>query len=155
MTRLFAIIAALAFSAGAAAQMYKWKDENGRTQYGDTPPPGVDATPMRAPAAGTPPPASPAAKKGDAKNEKALSPEAAFRKRQQERDAADEKEAKDRAQAEEKRVHCEQAQGQVRMLESGQRVATMNADGERMVMDDDQRARQLQIAQKAVAGWCN
>jgi hypothetical protein len=154
MTRLLIVIAALAFSAGATAQLYKWKDANGRMQYGDVPPPGVDATPMRAPPAGSPAPA-PADKKADSKSDKALSPEAAFRKRQQERDAADDKDAKDRAQAENKRANCDQAQGQLRLLESGQRVATINTDGERVIMDDDARARQMERAQKAVSDWCN
>jgi hypothetical protein len=154
MKRLLVAAAALAFSAGAAAQLYKWKDKNGHTQYGDTPPPGVAATPMRAPAGGTPPPA-PEAKKTDGKTEKPLSPEAAFRKRQQEREAAEQKAAKDRAQAEQKRANCEQAQGQLRTLESGVRMVTVNPDGERVVMDDQARSVEIQRAQKAVAEWCN
>ena len=155
MRRLLLAIAALAFSAGAAAQMYKWKDENGHTQYGDTPPPGVQATPMRARAGGTPPPAAPEEKKSEGKAEKPLSPEAAFQKRQQEREAAEQKAAKDRQQAEQKRINCEQARAQLRALDSGVRMVTVTADGERVVMDDDARARQTQQAQKSVADWCN
>lgn len=154
MKRLLVLIAALAFSAGAAAQLYKWKDQDGRTRYGDTPPPGVDATRMRGASGGTPPPA-PEPKKADGKSDKPISPEAAFRKRQQEREAADDKAAKERAQAEQKRANCDQAQGQLRMLESGVRVATVNAAGERVVMEDDQRVREIQRAQKSVAEWCN
>ena len=154
MRRLLLAFAALAFSVSAAAQLYKWKDQNGRLQYGDTPPPGVEATPMRGPAAGTPPPA-PEAKKADGKTEKPLSPEAAFQKRQQEREAADQKSEKERAQAEQKRANCEQAQGQLRALESGVRMVTVTADGERVVMDDAARAQQIQQAQKSIADWCN
>ena len=153
MRRLLLAIAALAVSAGAAAQMYKWKDKNGHVQYGDTPPPGVEATPMRAPAGGTPPPSSDA-KKADGKAEKPLSPEAAFQKRQQERAEAEQKSAKERAEDEQRRANCELAQGQLRGLESGVRVVTVNAEGERVVMDDDARARQIQQAQKSVADWC-
>ncbi|HYX63494.1 MAG TPA: DUF4124 domain-containing protein [Burkholderiales bacterium] len=154
MRRLLLAFAALAFSASAAAQLYKWKDPNGRLQYGDTPPPGVEATPMRGPAAGTPPPA-PDTKKADGKTEKPLSPEAAFQKRQQEREAAEQKSEKERAQAEQKRANCEQARGQLRALESGVRMVTVTADGERVVMDDAARAQQVEQAQKSVAEWCN
>jgi hypothetical protein len=155
MKRLIALAAALAFSAGAAAQMYKWKDANGRTRYGDTPPPGVDATRMRGPSSYAPPAAAGDAKngKGD-KKDKPLTPEQAFEKRQKERADADEKSAKERAEAESKRVNCEQAQAQLRSIDSGQRMATINAAGERVYLDDDQRAAARSRAQQAVGDWC-
>lgn len=154
MKRLIAFIAALAFSAGAAAQLYKWKDSNGRTRYGDVPPPGVNARPMRVPASPPPPPVAAEAKKPEAKNEKPLTPEEAFRKRQLERAEADEKAAKERAQAEEKQTNCAQAQTQLRTLQSGQRIATVNAAGERVFMDDGQRAGEIARAERAAAQWC-
>ncbi len=155
MKRLLVVIAALAFSAGAAAQMYKWRDQNGHMQYGDTPPPGVDATPMRAPAGPPSPPPAAEAKKADGKADKPLSPEEAFRKRQEERKAAEEKAAQEQAQAQQKRANCEQAQAQLRMLNSGIRMSTINAAGERVFLDDNQRAAETARAQKAVADWCN
>lgn len=168
MKRLIVIAASLAFSASAAAQMYKWKDKDGHTRYGDVPPPGANATPMRGPsrsapyAAPTPDDAKADAKadpkadaKADAKNEKALTPEQAFRKRQQERAAADEKAQQERQRAEAKRSNCETAQTQLRVLQSGQRVSTVNAAGERVYIDDDQRAAEMTRAQKAVADWCS
>lgn len=165
MKRLLIVIAALAFSASAAAQAYKWRDSNGRTRYGDIPPPGVNATPIRGPASAPPPPPPAAqAKKADArddknekseKNEKPLTPEEAFRKRQEERKQAEEKAAKEQAQAAQKRANCEQARTQLRTLQSGIRVSTVNAAGERVFMDDEARARAAQSAQKAVADWCN
>lgn len=154
MKRLLFVIAAVALSASAAAQMYKWKDKNGHMQYGDTPPPGVTATPMRAPASAPPPPPAAEAQKANGKAEKPLSPEEAFRKRQEERKAAEEKAAQERAQADQKRANCDQAQTQLRMLNSGIRMSTMNAAGERVYMDDDQRAAETARAQKAVADWC-
>jgi len=152
MKRLLILVAALAFSAGAAAQLYKWKDKDGKIRYGDTPPPGAAVTTLHAPAGGTPP--APDAAKAEGKAEKALSPEAAFQKRQQEREAADAKAAKESAQAEQKRANCDQAQGQLRTLQSGVRMVTVNPAGERIVMDDEQRAEQIQRAEKSVAEWC-
>jgi len=147
MTRLLAILLALAFCGAATAQTYKWTDPNGRVQYGDTPPAdATNVTRLRGPTSGSAPEA--------AGKDKPLTPEQAFKKRQQERDEGDQKAAQERAQAEQKRANCEQARASLRQLESGQRVSTVNAAGERVFLDDDQRASQLARAQKSVAEWC-
>jgi len=140
----------MAFAAVAMAQQYKWVDPNGRVQYGDTPPPGVQATPLKPPPGGASAPA--AAPKMDAAKD--LSPEAAFRKRQQERQEAEEKAAKERTDAEAKRVNCEQSQGALRTLQSGQRISTTNAAGERVFIDDEERAKEIERTQRAVNEWC-
>ena len=155
MKRLIVIAASLAFSASAAAQMYKWKDKDGHTRYGDVPPPGADATPMRGSSRAAPSAAPAAGAAKDDKSEKALTPEQAFRKRQQERAAAEQKSAKERTESAEKQANCSQAQRQLATLESGQRIAVTNADGERSYMDDSQRAAETQRAQKAVSDWCS
>ena len=158
MKRILAVLAALAFAAGASAQTYKWVDKDGKVRYGDQPPPGVKATPIRGPSGpAAPPPA--AAKKDDKKGtasskDKPLSPEAAFRKRQDEQKQADEKSAKERADAESRRTNCELARSNLRQLESGQRLSTTNAAGERVFIEDNERAAQTQRAQKAVSEWC-
>lgn len=151
MTRLLAIFLALAFSGAATAQTYKWTDQSGRVQYGDVPPgDATNATRLKGGTAGSPPAGAPEAKK----DAKPLTPEQAFQKRQQERADADQKAAQERAQAEQNRVNCEQARASVRQMESGQRLATVNAAGERVFLDDDQRASQLARAQKSAAEWC-
>src|SRR3954471_13167483 len=85
MKRFLAFLVALAFSGVAAAQAYKWVDKDGKVRYGDTPPPGVKATPLRTPSGPRPPaPSTAGAEKKDGaakKDEKPLTPEAAFRKR--------------------------------------------------------------------------
>jgi hypothetical protein len=156
MRTLTAVVMALAVCGGASAQTYKWTDPNGRVQYGDTPPSDAsNVTRLRGPspsAAATP---APEAKKDPAaKDNKPLTPEQAFQKRQQERADADQKAAQERAQAEQNRVNCEQARASVRQLESGQRVSTVNAAGERVFLDDSQRADQLARAQRMAAEWC-
>src|SRR5438067_202609 len=99
MTRLLAIFLALAFSGAALAQAYKWTDPNGRVQYGDTPPADAsNATRLRGATSSSTPAAAPEAKKDAAGKDKALTPEQAFQKRQQERAEADQKAAKERAE---------------------------------------------------------
>jgi len=148
MKRLLLVAVALAFSAGVAAQTYKWVDNDGKVRYGDTPPPGVKAQRLKPP----PGPAQPPAAAPDGK--KALTPEAAFRKRQQEREEADQKAAKEKDDAERKRENCEGAQARLRLLESGQRITTTNAAGEREFISDEQRARDIERTRKAVSEAC-
>ena len=145
MDRLIVLMAAAALAASAAAQQYKWIDKDGKVEYGDTPPPGAKATRLKPPAAAPKPPAP-------AKD--ALSPEAAFQKRQMERREQEEKAAKERETAEARRLNCAQAQASLRQLQSGQRIASVNAAGERIFLDDQQRAREIERAQQAVSGWC-
>ena len=164
MKRFFAFLIALAFSGVAAAQAYKWVDKDGKVRYGDTPPAGVKATPLRTPSgpARPPAPSADAGKKDDArkdgaaakKDEKPLTPEAAFRKRQQEREEAAQKAEKERADAEKKRQNCESAQLNLRTLQSGQRITVTDAGGERAYMNDSQREQAVQRAQASVNEWC-
>ena len=144
MTKALLFAVGMAFATAAMAQQYKWVDANGKVQYGDTPPPGVQATRLKPPPAGASAPA--AAPK--------VNPEAAFRNRQQERQRSDEKSAKERTDAEAKRVNCEQSQASLRSLQSGQRISSTNAAGERIFIDDEQRAKEIERTQRAVNDWC-
>lgn len=154
MKTILAVLAALAFAAAASAQTYKWVDKDGRVRYGDQPPPGVKATPLKGYSAPAAPAASADAKKDDKKGAKPLSPEAAFRKRQQDQKEAEEKASKERAEADTRRQNCEVARANLRQLESGQRISSVNAQGERVFIDDNERAAQTQRAQKAVSEHC-
>ncbi len=157
MKKLLVLAAALAFASGASAQLYKWKDANGRIRYGDTPPPGADAKQIRGASSYATPAAPDAGAKNDKgeKEEKPLTPEQAFEKRQKERADAEQKAAKERADAEQKRTNCDLAQAQLRTLQSGQRISTTNAAGERVFLDEGQIAAETARAQKSVADWCN
>jgi len=152
MKRTLLFILAMGIATGVAAQQFRWVDKDGRVQYGDTPPPGVKATRLKPPPPGTAPAPSAAAKKD---GEKALSPDAAFRKRQQEREAAEKKSAQASADADMKRQNCESAQAQVRSIQSGQRISTVDKTGERVYLDDAQVAGELARAREAVTANCN
>jgi hypothetical protein len=147
------LAAAASFSGSAAAQQFKWVDQNGKVQYGDTPPPGVKATRMQAPASGSAPAPAPASGKSAAKTPP-LSPEAAFKKRQQEAQEAEEKAQKDKLAADTRKSNCTQAQNQLAAIRSGQRIQTTNAAGERVFADDAGRAQEEQRTQAAVNEWC-
>jgi hypothetical protein len=160
MKRIFsiAIVVSLAvLSIGdAAAQQYKWTDRDGKVQYGDVPPPGANATPLKGPRTAPAAPAADAAAKDASKGP--LTPaeqEAEYRKRQLEAQKGREKEERATQEAQIKRDNCAGAREQLRVLESGQRYARTDAKGERYYVDDDQRAAETARARKSVGEWCN
>jgi hypothetical protein len=155
MRTLIAFAAALAFAGGALAQQYKWVDKDGRVRYGDVPPPGVKAKPLRAPAGPAAPAPSAAAKEEGKKPLTPAEQEAEFRRRRLEAQKEQEKQAKAAEADQAKQQHCANAKQQLAMLESGQRIASLDPrSGERTFLDDSQRATETARARKAVADWC-
>jgi hypothetical protein len=67
---------------------------------------------------------------------------------------------KDRAKADENRAaaqraeNCNRARAHVTALESGQRIARVNAQGEREILDDKGRAEEMQRARQVIASDC-
>lgn len=143
-----AVVGVAIAAAGAHAQAYRWTDANGHTQFGDVPPPGVHATPIALPA-------SPAPGAGEKAPLTPAQEEQQFRKRQLDRQKADDKAAQDREQAATKAQNCSSARESLRLLQSGQRVARLDAKGERYYIDDAQRAQEASRAQDAVKQWCD
>jgi len=159
------VFAAGVLVAGSACAQYKWTDQNGRVQYSDTPPSGVNAAPMRQRSA-PPPRAESSDSKDDAKDAKddgkeakkgPLTPaeqDAAFRKRLQDAEKAREKQAKTDSDAAAKRDNCTRAREYVLTLEGG-RVTGTDAKGERYFLDDSQLAQEAATARQNVRDWCN
>jgi hypothetical protein len=153
MKKIFLFLVTMGFVAAAVAQQYKWVDKDGKVRYGDVPPPGVDVQrlkPPPGPAASAP---APSAKKGE--KDKPLSPEAAFRKRQEEAQKESQKQAQTEQETQAKRENCVRAQESLRTLESGQRIARTDAKGERYFLEDGQIAQETAKARQALQQWCN
>ena len=154
MNKAIVFAVGLLLSSVAAAQQYKWVDQNGKTQYGDTPPPGVKAQRLKAPSGPAPAPSAAAKSDKGAKTEKPLTPEAAYRKRQEEAQKDAEKQAQADQEAANKRDNCARAQEGLRSLESG-RVTRTDAKGERYYLDDEQIAKEQARARQIVQQNCN
>lgn len=144
-----ALLLALMAAAALGAEVYTWRDASGKVHYSDTPPAGIDAKKMRGGASSesTPPEAAPRRGLADQELE--------FRKRRADAESAQARAQKEKAEAEEKKRNCEQSRTQLQALESGQRISQLDAQGERMFMDDGMRAQQIERARKAVQSWCN
>jgi hypothetical protein len=135
----------LASTVGAA--LYKWTDSNGRVVYSDQPPTGDVKYES---VTGAAPPANPNAAKDLANRELEL------RKRQADRAESAAKADKARADIEKRQEICVQARGRIRQLDSSNPdlLYRYNAKGERVTLDAEQRAKELEGQQKLAKEYC-
>lgn len=145
----------------ASAQIYQWKDANGRTVVSDTPPPGSVSKKQRiggpapAPAAAEPAataaPAAPATKSGpQGLGERDME----FKKRQQEQKEKADKAAKEQADKTARQENCDRARQALSTLESQQPVATVDEKGERQIMGESARQAETERIKKIIADSC-
>ncbi len=150
---------------GNAQAQWKWKDSSGNLQYSDRPPPPgtpekdiLQKPPQRyqpvvvrqlgasAPETAAAPAAASAASRPDA--------QAQARQRQQEQEQAAKQKEEDRKQAAQRAENCRTAKGQLQMLESGVRIRRNNEQGEPVVLDDKQRAEEMQRSRAVITSEC-
>ncbi len=170
----------LALSTTAQAQAYKWKDANGRIVYSDqAPPKGTPAANIlkapkgfTAPAANAPTAAAASTDPAKAAPTSAATStsaapsapkapmttaerEADFRKRQAENQKKAQEEEKKAAEESQRQAQCNSLRQNLAALESGQRIARTDSKGERVFIDDAERARDIQKGrQDLAAGKC-
>jgi hypothetical protein len=161
-------------SASPAQAQWVWVNERGIKQLSDQPPP-VTVPPSRILKA---PPGqmpdlrkelnTPAPEASAADAPSATAPEAKvkarptlaernadYNKRRIEAAESEQKIAQDAKQASAKADSCLKSRNNLTALESGQRIADYDAKGERIVIDDAQRARRIKDTQAMVAQNCN
>ena len=145
-----AILAALALPA--AAQVYKWVDEQGRTHYGEKPPEGVKATEMGAtpssPAAPTAP-AAPAAQP-DWKQKELESKRQRIERERKEGAESQQAKRRDAVRAQE----CAEAKRHLARLEEQIPVYQRNSAGERVYIEDKDRPAAIAAEKRLVAENC-
>jgi hypothetical protein len=143
--------AVLALSAGvSSAEICRWKDANGRTQYSDNPPPGAKCEgtirkSTAAPAGGGDAGAGP-----KSYQEKEMD----FRKRRLDKQEAEKKAQQEKEQQAAKKATCDSARSRVAGLQHGGRVAKYDANGQIMFLDDADIARELADAQRTAEQAC-
>ncbi|MDF1485386.1 DUF4124 domain-containing protein [Ramlibacter sp. H39-3-26] len=161
---LFALACACSF--GAAAQ-WQWVDKDGRKVFSDRPPPpdipeksilkyppGSHAgAPAKAEAAAeSAMAAAPAATKPAAKD--GVDKELEEMKKQAEAAEVAKKKAEEEKVAKARAENCARARESKASLDSGMRIARVNAQGERIIMDDTARASESARAQSIIASDC-
>jgi hypothetical protein len=140
ISAMFWLLASGPLSPVSAATAYRCTLPDGQVVYTELPPAGArcqalttrgysPSTPSGTPPAATPPPDS---------DESQTEPEVVPDEQQQQRQRA-----------------CTIARRNLGLLESDQPVVRTNAEGEQVVLDDEQRAAALAQARKDVDYWCD
>ena len=137
---------ALTVTAHVQADLYKWKDAQGKVHYTDQPP-TVKAQIIKNSEPGQAAITSQATQALDAKDQ-------ADQKRRKEAEDARAKAEKEAEQARVQRENCAKARSNLSTLQNSPRVYTTDAAGQRTYMDDAARARELANSQKAVSDFC-
>jgi type IV secretory pathway VirB10-like protein len=170
---LILAVAGGAFSLSALAQ-WQWIDKDGRKVYSDRSPPSdipeknilkmprgakgksgmvpVPEETVAAPAAAASTPVA----KADPNAPKLTGKDAQLeaKKKQAEDEAAAKKQAEEEKVAKAKADNCDRAKKSLAGLQSGQRIPSPNANGERDYMDDNARAAEIKRTQGIVSSDC-
>ena len=148
MNRYALSIAISLLAIPAVAQVYSWKDADGKIHYSDQPPAGKSKDAKKlAPAVQAPEGAETARK---ALAEKGLED----RKDSQKAKEAADKAEKDKAAAAEKKAQCERAKANLQGIESGQTRFIMGPNGEKVGLEGSARDNEIANARKAADSWC-
>ena len=158
MTLLALLTLLLAGASSGAQAQYLWRDKAGQMHASDLPPPAdvADKDVLRRPSASAARSAAPlaAAPPASAASRVGVDPEIDARR------AKAEQADKARAKVEEERLasqraeNCQRARAQMASLDSGQRLARVNAQGERVVLDDKARADEADAARRVITSDC-
>lgn len=147
MKRFAIAVAALLATTLVNAQIYQWKDENGKTVMSDKPPIGGAARTSRKIEADAPAPST-------APQKTTADREMDFRKRQQDTQEKADKAQKEQTAAADKKENCERARRYLESLESGERISLHDDKGERYFMEDAQRQQEIAKARQATQASC-
>lgn len=156
------LVAVLALTlAQPAAAQWKWRDANGRVTASDLPPPRdvPDKDIIQRPgavqrAAASAGPAASAAAASAPASQSAIDKELEGRKRAAEAQQQAKAKAEEQRNAAVRSDNCSRARTHLATLESGQRMARVNAKGEREVIDDKMRDDEIRRAREVIASDC-
>jgi hypothetical protein len=144
LAALIALLPALA----AADQVYKWVDEQGRVHFSQTPPPSAASNVQQVTVSAPPPDPQ------SLQNQQQLQKQQAD-KDQAAKDAAAKEQAKKDPKAEAlQKQHCDDMRSRLQALQIGGRIATVDAQGNRSYVSDDDRVKQEQQLQDQLTKEC-
>jgi len=154
----FAATLLLACLATPALAQWKWRDRSGQITVSDLPPPrdvaDKDILQRPDPAAPVRSAASEAAASAPPAAKPAVDAQLEARKREAEQQQAAKAKAEADKLAEQRAQNCRSARSQLAALDSGQRIARIDDKGERVILDDKQRAEEMRRARQVIASDC-
>ena len=145
-----------------ASAQWKWRDAKGQVHASDIPPPrdipekDVMQRPDPAARKPVPAPAPVAASAASAAmaGKPSTDPELEERRRRGEQEKAAKAKSEEEKVAATRKDNCSRAREQLNTLDSGQRIAKVKANGEREILDDEQRAAETRRVREAMAVDC-
>jgi Domain of unknown function (DUF4124) len=145
----------LVLASTSHADVYKWVDKDGKVQYSDQPPLSGDAKKLRRKSkdSGEPAPAAPAGNAA-APAKSIADQELEFRKRKGEKEEAEKKQKADAEFAQKNKEYCDSLRNSLRTHGDGTRLVRYNEKGERIFLDDKERAAAKQNIEERLAKEC-
>ncbi|OIP16270.1 MAG: hypothetical protein AUK53_03515 [Betaproteobacteria bacterium CG2_30_59_46] len=153
MRRLLSIVSMLVLATAVQAGITRWVDAEGKVHYSDQPVPATAKSQKNLDLKNNPAPpkAAPDSKSG----EKSLAEkDLEYRKRRVQAEETAAKQAKDQEETKQKKENCAQARHQLQALQEGQRISKFDEKGERVFLEDSDRAKAIEETKKSVDSWC-
>ncbi|MCK9261431.1 MAG: DUF4124 domain-containing protein [Azoarcus sp.] len=152
MMRSTLVLIALLTALPVSAEIYSWKDKDGKVNFSDVPPPTGEVKTLReAPAR---PPLTEKSGEAEAQPKTLAEKELAFRQRRAAEAEAKAQAEKEQSEAADRARACEDTRNQLAALKSGQRIARFNSAGEREMLNDADRAKEIERMQKQIDEIC-
>ncbi len=145
----------LLFGATVNADVYKWVDKNGKIQYSDQPPPSGDGKKLKRHSKDTV--ESPSVQSGATAAKPAASTadqELEYRKRKAEKEESQKKQQAEAETAEKNKDYCNNLHGDLSAHSNGVRLARYNEKGERVFLDDKERAASKEKLEQRISKEC-
>lgn len=153
MRRLLTIVSMLALATVVQAGVTRWVDADGKVHYSDQPPPTTVKSQKTLDLKNSP--ALPKAAPDSQGGEKSLAEkDLESRKRRVQAEETAAKQARDQEEAKRKKENCAQARNQLQALQQGQRISKFDEKGERVFLEDNDRAKAIEEAKKSADSWC-
>ncbi len=150
--RFWLLILLLSLGQGAAADVYRWVDENGRVHFGDRPPANEAAETTTVETQDTPP-SSPGTAPGS--SDRGVTRQRLLDQYQKEREAKQEATQKKREEEQRREQLCVQARTELENYQIHPVLYEMAPNGERRYLSDQERAQTIAEARQAVEHWCD
>lgn len=151
MKKVFVLVSLLIFGLNAHAALNKWVDAEGKVHYSDTLPPEAESPETVRNMSGKGQSEAPVSYSTKSIAER----EADLKKSKQESEEKAQKNAQTEAKAAARKKNCGIARDNVRTLEESSRIVTYDEKGEKVYMEDAERAQKLEDARKSVSESCD
>jgi Domain of unknown function (DUF4124) len=153
-----ALVGALLLTLGTSvrAEVYKWVDKDGKVHYSDQPPLSGEGKKMKRKTTDTPAAAAPAPSANTSAKPAATAAdqELEYRKRKAEKEELEKKQQTEADAAQKNKEYCNNLKGELRSHGDGTRLVRHNDKGERIFLDDKERAESKQRLEERIAKEC-